>query len=481
MGRRKIEIEPLEDDRNRSVTFAKRKAGLFKKAYELSVLCEVDLAVIIVGSNNKVYEFSSVDTHELLNSYRTANLQESKLLENYGNYKKRTQLKMLSYPDKNEENSHECGDDAAADSVDESDESPKKRQKKDSSDVAIYSQQSDISSRFAQLANLKHINKPDQELPLHRPVLRVQIPTDNSKSSEKLATNVTDLDGPDDIKISAQSVQQSSIAYSLSRFKSPDVKKPPLPRPSTHKLQTLSPLSATHPLPVCPNGQYYSLPPPSPCGNFPQSILHTPIFNQSFNAQLMNPIGGINSTPIPLTAGSMSGQSMGNLTIGTTTGNAASSVPTPLTLMPQRALSSDATLSSACDNSSSVDIEAPKSKPTLHQQTANGEQTPMSGLPLRYMNENFLSPSNFYALQEWPAGLTPYSSSMSQYFLSKGPSASGAAPLYAYANTARNSILGTVRPGPTPVQPLTTPPMNKEGEKPSQNLANDNQILERED
>ncbi|RKP32884.1 SRF-TF-domain-containing protein, partial [Metschnikowia bicuspidata] len=68
MGRRKIEIEPLEDDRNRSVTFVKRKAGLFKKAYELSVLCEVDLAVIIVGSNNKVYEFSSVDTRELLNS-----------------------------------------------------------------------------------------------------------------------------------------------------------------------------------------------------------------------------------------------------------------------------------------------------------------------------------------------------------------------------------------------------------------------------
>ena len=31
MGRRKIEIEPLTDDRNRTVTFVKRKAGLFKK------------------------------------------------------------------------------------------------------------------------------------------------------------------------------------------------------------------------------------------------------------------------------------------------------------------------------------------------------------------------------------------------------------------------------------------------------------------
>ncbi|KDQ06640.1 hypothetical protein BOTBODRAFT_121202 [Botryobasidium botryosum FD-172 SS1] len=59
MGRRKIEIQPILHDRNRSVTFLKRKNGLFKKAYELGVLCSVDVAVIIFGSNNKVYEYSS--------------------------------------------------------------------------------------------------------------------------------------------------------------------------------------------------------------------------------------------------------------------------------------------------------------------------------------------------------------------------------------------------------------------------------------
>lgn len=42
-------------------TFLKRKAGLFKKAYELAVLCQVDITVIIFGHNNKLYEFSSVD------------------------------------------------------------------------------------------------------------------------------------------------------------------------------------------------------------------------------------------------------------------------------------------------------------------------------------------------------------------------------------------------------------------------------------
>ncbi|KAG9824060.1 hypothetical protein KCU77_g15435, partial [Aureobasidium melanogenum] len=64
MGRRKIEIRPIKDDRNRSVTFLKRKGGLFKKAYELSVLCSVDVAVIIFGNNKKLYEFSSGDIHE---------------------------------------------------------------------------------------------------------------------------------------------------------------------------------------------------------------------------------------------------------------------------------------------------------------------------------------------------------------------------------------------------------------------------------
>ncbi|AEO70514.1 uncharacterized protein THITE_2122084 [Thermothielavioides terrestris NRRL 8126] len=66
MGRRKIEIKAIKDDRNRSVTFLKRKGGLFKKAHELSVLCSVDVAVIIFGSNKKLYEYCSGDLRELV-------------------------------------------------------------------------------------------------------------------------------------------------------------------------------------------------------------------------------------------------------------------------------------------------------------------------------------------------------------------------------------------------------------------------------
>ncbi|KAL5337290.1 hypothetical protein BJX70DRAFT_247332 [Aspergillus crustosus] len=70
MGRRKIEIKAIKDDRNRSVTFLKRKGGLFKKAHELAVLCSVDVAVIIFGHNKKLYEFSSCDMHEAIGRYQ---------------------------------------------------------------------------------------------------------------------------------------------------------------------------------------------------------------------------------------------------------------------------------------------------------------------------------------------------------------------------------------------------------------------------
>ena len=51
-------------------TFLKRKGGLFKKAHELSVLCSVDVAVIIFGHNKKLYEFSSGDINDIIGRYQ---------------------------------------------------------------------------------------------------------------------------------------------------------------------------------------------------------------------------------------------------------------------------------------------------------------------------------------------------------------------------------------------------------------------------
>ena len=56
MGRRKISIAPIADDRNRSVTFLKRKNGLFKKAYELGILCSAEVAVVVFSSAGKLFE-----------------------------------------------------------------------------------------------------------------------------------------------------------------------------------------------------------------------------------------------------------------------------------------------------------------------------------------------------------------------------------------------------------------------------------------
>ncbi|PPQ71057.1 hypothetical protein CVT26_011459 [Gymnopilus dilepis] len=105
MGRRKIEIQPithckhcplclrvavvtrgstssfpsrcsadetlaLQHERNRSVTFLKRKNGLFKKAYELGVLCSVDVAVIIFeerpGHDVKLHQYCSADIRDIV-------------------------------------------------------------------------------------------------------------------------------------------------------------------------------------------------------------------------------------------------------------------------------------------------------------------------------------------------------------------------------------------------------------------------------
>ena len=64
MGRRKIEIECIDNLRQRNITYLKRKSGLFKKATELSILCDAEVAVIIFSAHNKlaVYSSSTADT-----------------------------------------------------------------------------------------------------------------------------------------------------------------------------------------------------------------------------------------------------------------------------------------------------------------------------------------------------------------------------------------------------------------------------------
>ncbi|GAB1597921.1 myocyte-specific enhancer factor 2A-like [Argonauta hians] len=73
MGRKKIQITRINDERNRQVTFTKRKFGLMKKAYELSVLCDCEIALIIFTSGNKLYQYASSDMDKVLLKYTEYN------------------------------------------------------------------------------------------------------------------------------------------------------------------------------------------------------------------------------------------------------------------------------------------------------------------------------------------------------------------------------------------------------------------------
>ena len=53
MGRVKLEIKTLENSSNRQSTYSKRKHGILKKAHELSVLCDVDLVLIMFSPGGK--------------------------------------------------------------------------------------------------------------------------------------------------------------------------------------------------------------------------------------------------------------------------------------------------------------------------------------------------------------------------------------------------------------------------------------------
>ncbi|CAD5166384.1 unnamed protein product [Musa acuminata subsp. malaccensis] len=74
MGRGRVELKRIENKINRQVTFAKRRNGLLKKAYELSVLCDAEVALIVFSNRGKLYEFcSSSSMLKTLERYQKCN------------------------------------------------------------------------------------------------------------------------------------------------------------------------------------------------------------------------------------------------------------------------------------------------------------------------------------------------------------------------------------------------------------------------
>ncbi|XP_056696997.1 truncated transcription factor CAULIFLOWER A [Spinacia oleracea] len=81
MGRGKVQLKKIENKVNRQVTFSKRRNGLVKKAHEISVLCDADVALIVFSNRGKLSEYSSDTSME-----NPSKKSMEKILEKYERY-----------------------------------------------------------------------------------------------------------------------------------------------------------------------------------------------------------------------------------------------------------------------------------------------------------------------------------------------------------------------------------------------------------
>lgn len=94
MGRNKIDIQYIDDDRKRGVTLNKRKTGLIKKAYELSVLCGCEVAVVVRDQQGRSYLYGSNDP---LSTFKRQLNPKEKAVEIFDNDAVRRKVECGSY------------------------------------------------------------------------------------------------------------------------------------------------------------------------------------------------------------------------------------------------------------------------------------------------------------------------------------------------------------------------------------------------
>ncbi|XP_047964549.1 truncated transcription factor CAULIFLOWER A-like [Salvia hispanica] len=83
MGRGKVQLKRIENKINRQVTFSKRRAGLLKKAHEISVLCDAEVALIVFSHKGKLFEYSTDSCMDrILEKYERYSFAERQLIAN---------------------------------------------------------------------------------------------------------------------------------------------------------------------------------------------------------------------------------------------------------------------------------------------------------------------------------------------------------------------------------------------------------------
>ncbi|EYU42112.1 hypothetical protein ABFS82_05G003600 [Erythranthe guttata] len=81
MGRGKVQLKRIENKINRQVTFSKRRAGLLKKAHEISVLCDAEVALIVFSHKGKLFEYSTDSCMDsILEKYERYSFAERQLV-----------------------------------------------------------------------------------------------------------------------------------------------------------------------------------------------------------------------------------------------------------------------------------------------------------------------------------------------------------------------------------------------------------------
>ncbi|GLT70392.1 hypothetical protein SLA2020_424740 [Shorea laevis] len=81
MGRGRVQLKRIENKINRQVTFSKRRTGLLKKAHEISVLCDAEVALIVFSTKGKLFEYSTDSCMEkILERYERYSYAERQLV-----------------------------------------------------------------------------------------------------------------------------------------------------------------------------------------------------------------------------------------------------------------------------------------------------------------------------------------------------------------------------------------------------------------
>ncbi|PPS09384.1 hypothetical protein GOBAR_AA11258 [Gossypium barbadense] len=70
MGRGRVQLKRIENKINRQVTFSKRRAGLLKKAHEISILCDAEVALIVFSHKGKLFEYSTDSCNRIYKCFR---------------------------------------------------------------------------------------------------------------------------------------------------------------------------------------------------------------------------------------------------------------------------------------------------------------------------------------------------------------------------------------------------------------------------